>query len=749
MPRFERAVRRAIRTFALHPECTGCALLTLDNEGATAELRLNVEMPLAWRARGESQNGVRREETVTVRFAPDYPWSAPRFTLRDDFDRRLPHIQPGPVDQPPEPCLVYGSLDEYFLEVGLLSLVDQLSLWLERAAKGSLINESQGWEPIVRNRLRGELIMDADFVRNLVDRRGGCAILGAQQLRSSPADGDLDVDVSIFGRVFPDRMPLNHTQQSPLVLVEQLGSHQRKSLGPAIVVWPGRHPDGSLIEASEYFPETVATLGDLLDRADELQCLTPLRTALERLDRVLDGHTLDYPVPIPVILCVRRPIALINSDASIELLPYMFDLRIEAGRAPLLDQRELPVIPVAQLDALSPQLFRTASGAPETPAVAILGAGSVGSKVALHLARNGTRVLSVADNAWLRPHNLARHGLASTPHGGKATELAKALESLGQSTQAREGDILSALADPAERRRLLPRDAGLVIDTTASLRIRSRLSALERTGNEPRQAAIALFGEGNGAYLMLDGSADRSTLEDLSIAFYAELVRNDALRETATANDGELRHVATGQGCGTLTMRMTDARVSAMTAIATEQLVSELADPNPAGLLIYGVRPPGAIDAHWTRLDLEPPTLVEIEGPDGWQFRLSAHALAAIQTDIAAHPTVETGGILVGRTNERLRTVSVIDVLPAPPDSQRSATGFVLGTEGGQEAIHDYHERSGRTLWDVGTWHSHLADEPPSPRDKATAEELAGERPPPFALLIVTPERLFGLMHAD
>ena len=742
-------MRRALRTFELHPECVSCGQLAINNHGATAELRLNIEMPLKWRARGHSPNGVQREEVVTVQFAPDYPWSAPRFSLRADFDRQLPHIQPGLADQPPEPCLVYGSLNEYFLEVGLLSLVDQLCLWLERAAKGSLINEAQGWEPIVRNRLHGELIMDASFIRGLVDRRGGCTILGAQILRSGPKEGGLGVDVSVFGKIYSDRLPLNHSKRSPLVGLEQLDANHTSSLGPAMIVWPGRNPDGTPIVASKYFPETVETLEDLLNRAKELQCLGSLQTSLKRLDQVLREHVLSVAVTIPVVLCVRRPFALIDTDTTIELLPYAFDLRLESGRGPFLEQRELTVIPVSQLDALTPHLFQSTSRAPETPPAAVLGAGSVGSKVALHLARNGAQVLTVADYAWLRPHNLARHGLASTPHGGKATELAKALGSLGQATEACEVNILSALADTAERRRLIPKEAKLIVDTTASLQIRSRLSALKRGENDPRQAAIALFGEGDGAYLMIEGTDGGPTLEDLSNFFYAELVANDTLREIATANDGELRHVATGQGCGTMTMRMTDTRVSAMTAIATEQLVSEIGEPKETGLLLYGVRPRGAIEAQWKRIEVVAPTRVDIDGSGGWQFRLSAQALKAIRADIAAYPTVETGGILVGRSNERLRTVSVMDVLPAPPKSERSATGFILGTDGGEEAIRRFHDRSGRTLWDVGTWHSHLANEPPSPRDKTTAKKLAGERPPPFALLVVTPERLFGLMHAD
>jgi len=42
-----------------------------------------------------------------------------------------------------------------------------------------------------------------------------------------------------------------------------------------------------------------------------------------------------------------------------------------------------------------------------------------------------------------------------------------------------------------------------------------------------------------------------------------------------------------------------------------------------------------------------------------------------------------------------------------------------------------------------------FSNQSPSPHDQATAKALAGERPPPFGLLIVTPVSLYGLMHMD
>lgn len=71
----------------------------------------------------------------------------------------------------------------------------------------------------------------------------------------------------------------------------------------------------------------------------------------------------------------------------------------------------------------------------------------------------------------------------------------------------------------------------------------------------------------------------------------------------------------------------------------------------------------------------------------------------------------------------------------------------MLGTKGLEAAIKTRHIESGSTLFDVGTWHSHPTDQGPSDLDRKTAAELAAERPPPSALLIVTPARPYGLMH--
>ena len=101
---------------------------------------------------------------------------------------------------------------------------------------------------------------------------------------------------------------------------------------------------------------------------------------------------------------------------------------------------------------------------------------------------------------------------------------------------------------------------------------------------------------------------------------------------------------------------------------------------------------------------------------------------------------------MIGLASARLKTVTVVDLLDAPPDSKRTSTLFVLGTQGLQAEIARRHEASGRTLFDVGTWHSHLQNEGPSPLDWQTASALAAGRAPPSVLLITAPHRFYALV---
>lgn len=744
---------RFLAAATAHQECRGGRIVSADEQAASIELDINVEMPLAMRVDGQSPNGVRRTETVMAVLGPRYPWSVPTFYLRADFPRHLPHLQPGPVTDLPRPCLIDGNQREYFfqfglVELGVFHLIHQLVLWLQHAAEGALIDPEQGWEPTLRRELSDVVVINAEVSRTIVDRNGGHRVLKARYFRSGNAASAIGRDAAVLIDVGDKQVPLKRDDKDLLSHAGN-GTHAEGDT-VCCVVWPDKLPGGEPMVAGNYMPETITTFAALIARASELGCGRSLEVFLDSLERCFQGRFFDPPVPIPlaVILCARRPFHLIGSTSDIELLPYVFDLRPSRGRASLVAGGDNePVAPAMQRDAPNPALLRTVSGAPEIAPLAMLGCGSVGSKMAMHLARSGVDIPVVSDRSILLPHNMARHALARPPLAlSKAQELAAELLRLGQSPRVHEDDLVLDLPVREKRRILLPKHAGFAVNTTASLAVREALSALPPKEIKPRLAEAALFGRGHGGFLLIDGAGHNPTLSDLIAELYATAA-GDRLHTLLFDPAHGLAEVQIGQGCSSLTMPMTDMRLSAMTAGLTEEFVRAARTPGDSGQIIVAIAAEASPDTTWTRQSVAPFAVVHVEGAEGWTLRVSARVLDTIHREMARYSTVETGGVLIGACSARLRAVTVVDLLPAPPDSVRSATRFVLGTEGLRNAIRARHAESGATLFDVGTWHSHLTDHGPSALDRKTAAELAAERPPPSALLITTPNRLYGLMH--
>jgi hypothetical protein len=719
-------------------------LVELSELSAQLDLELNVEMPLRMRAAGISDNGVLRKETVSVRLSEGYPWKSPTFYLRSDFPRALPHLQPGPLDQPPRPCLVDGSPDEYFcqfglVEAGIFHLIHQMVVWLQRAAVGALIDKKQGWEPTLRRNLSNAVVLNAEFTRKLVDRNGGFKFLRARFFRSG---NDSDTLAGSATALISSSIHTTPLKKEDTTLFTS-STRPSGAVGNTIValVWAGKKPDGSDRIIDQYVPETVGNLEDLIERADELGCRAQIDAVISSLEHSFEGCTLPPPVPIGVVVCIQRPIHLIESDSNIEILPYIIEIRGTSERHSLFAQGTLePVAPAGHLHDTNPDLLRMVSGAPVLPPVALLGAGSVGSKIALHLAKAGAEIVFVSDRASLYPHNFARHGLVRDPlAGSKARELTAELSLLGQRTISEDID-LSRLRNTEVSRRIIPKAAKVALNTTASLVVREAVVSADIGA---RVMEAALFGRGYGAMLLVEGHDRNPNLSDLAAELYT--IGDSYTRALLTDPAVGLGEVQIGQGCSSLTMPMTDSRLSAMSGGLAEQIMAVAPELLAEGQLHTATTSPDSNETIWTQSVVPPFLVIPIEGTGGWTFRISARVLERIRSEMAHHSSVETGGVLIGLASARLKSVTVVDTLAAPPDSTRSASLFVLGTKGLKENIQKRHEESGKTLFDVGTWHSHLGNFGPSETDWITARDLAGQRPPPSALLIATPNGYYGL----
>lgn len=746
----DEAAAQVLRMARRHPACAAGRVLAPAEGRSRCEIDVRVDMPIHFRPDGISSSGVRLVEPVTVTLPPSYPWQSPRFSFRADFPRNFPHLMP--FSATPRPCLVDGDQDEFFLQFGLVEsglfhLVEQLALWLRKAATSDLIEPVQGWEPMLRREFRDAVELDAAAVRGAVDKKGGWQVWKGSFYRRGPDDGELGRSVEAWVKSKGETTPLTRKPGDGSFTSRWITDNIATGNTVVAVIWPDMLADGRPFVSASYLPESVVTLADLRMRASELGCGRGFDGFITNLERSFQGMTLPRSIPVGVILCARRPVHLIGTTSDIELLPYVIEIRADNARTTLFPQGDDEAAsPATHYQSLTRPLLASLSGALARPELAIMGCGSLGSKLAMHWARSGQLIAAVSDQGALRPHNMARHALgAEHVASNKADALAKELDGIGLSPAVFKDDLTIGLRDRASRAAILPSSASIAINTTASLAVREALTAAAEPKLKHRLFEVALFGRGRGALILADGRRHNPNHADLMAELYATI---DGTFEAALlfGNGEGLSLVQVGQGCGSFTMTMSDARLSLMAAAASLQLERLIDTPVELGRILLGTTDDQSGSLAWRESDVPAFETVSIEGSDGWELRVSPRVADRIRSEAAHYSPVETGGVMIGCASARLKTVTVVDLLDAPADSQRSAALFVLGMDGLQVAIQGRHDRSGQTLFDVGTWHSHVHDTGPSATDWRTADDLAAERAPPSILLIATPKRFHALV---
>jgi hypothetical protein len=238
----------------------------------------------------------------------------------------------------------------------------------------------------------------------------------------------------------------------------------------AIVATPGKRPSGELYIAERYRPETVTNLCELKARAEEYGCGPSLKNALSYLTQCVSQWK-GPAFPVAVILYARRPYSLIGESSNIELVPYL----TECQAPKLFPQGDnTAVYPASHRHAITATLLQKFSGEPpvsEEGQLTLVGCGSLGSKIAVHLARSGAAPAIVIDKNSMSPHNAARHALLPQPQdiqltwlGPKAEALAAAIEGFRQSAKAFNEDVTQAIRSNEGCRRLFPRHTGLKLE---------------------------------------------------------------------------------------------------------------------------------------------------------------------------------------------------------------------------------------------------------------------------------------------
>lgn len=724
----------------------------MEERGATwIEVGVRVELPSRERAAGVSATGVKVVEPCILAFPPDYPLKAPRPNLRGDFPLTFPHINPYRPGNLVSPCVYEGSLDELLHQDGLDAIVDQVIDWLHNAAAGTLINLQQGWEPTRRDHTPSTIVFSAEKLCAAAPTDGAIMTLGARY-------HTLSAGVLVH---------LDSLAPAPAVVFDQTTRRAERltwATGTcATFVCAAPHVDGKPQVDATYRPETVVDLETLLERAAEHGIdRAALDRALEdyRSRSVLTQHE-DGPhdarkwtrgLYAIVILLVQRPTRLIGaSERSVECLPYVVHFEVDP-KNPF--DRKSSVHSGYHAHAVSPELLARTSGV--APAVVdkklvMVGCGSVGSKIAMHLGRAGFGNVTFVDKEGMSPHNLARHALSTTVSevlpGSKSMLMAEEFKKLSHiGMRAFDTDAVKVLSEPADFTEVVPSDTALIVESTASMQIlAATVQSSALTESNIRLARAALYRRGNCAVLMLEGAARSCRVDDLEALLF-EMCRYapEVRARLGAVHQGEPIALYVGDNCRSLTTPMSDAVVSRGVAPMALEIERWLTHGLPeAGQLSMGVVDRSGLGMTWSRLQVQQTKVVQASGDGGWSVRVLHNVARYIDGDARHWGELETGGALIGRIFHELRTITVAGLVPAPPDSVRKRDRFELGTEGLVQSLKLAHADSLGHLSFIGTWHSHPEGGKHSGLDRETLRKIAedaGGRP--AVSLVWTPSGL-------
>lgn len=363
----------------------------------------------------------------------------------------------------------------------------------------------------------------------------------------------------------------------------------------------------------------------------------------------------------------------------------------------------------------------------------LAGVGALGGMLAEIWSNEAWGEWVFIDSDTLKPHNVIRH-VAKNEHIGryKVEAVKKAVEMnfpFGHYSATAVPDSVTSF-DSKEVAHALD-SAELLVDATTTLEAPRDLS---RRNNIPRSVSVFLTPSGNGSVLLME-SGDRTTrLSSLEAQYYRAVIESswgsDHLKEN-------LSGMWVGAGCRDVSAVLSYDAVQLHAAILARQ-VRLLKDDSCSRIRVWtSDLANGSVDFY--DIPVMAPACAE---SGGWIVNYDSGIQEKLGRMRREHTPAETGGVLVGYIDQKLKTIFIVDALPAPSDSVGDSTGFIRGVSGLEAAVEEIRKRTAMIVGYIGEWHSHppLTGATPSPTDrilvKTLAEALAVDGQP-FLMIIV------------
>ena len=363
------------------------------------------------------------------------------------------------------------------------------------------------------------------------------------------------------------------------------------------------------------------------------------------------------------------------------------------------DWRDIAVEPLEILQPFTAQLAQRMSGLTSPgPRGVLTGVGALGSCMATIWQREAWGHWSFIDPDFLKPHNLVRHTGLEPQVGWPKVDVARCLgASLLCSESSQEVDIFAGAADfgnPEVCDAL--ESAELVVDATTTLEVPRELAGRDAL---KRMASVFVTLSGLDSVLMIEDARREIRIDCLEPQYYRAIV-NEPWGESHLLEKSGVRRV--GAGCRDLSVVISHELITLHGATLARHIRLAFESEQPS-VKVW------RCDAESGGLSVEVVVLHQVlsERLNGLRIVWDEGVRQRVRQLRTENLPNETGGVLLGYFDLPNASVYLVDVLPAPADSQGDPSGFTRGIDGLSADVKRVSERTGGIVDYVGEWHSH------------------------------------------
>ncbi|UOY05718.1 ThiF family adenylyltransferase [Muricauda sp. SCSIO 64092] len=379
-------------------------LLKWDDKRIAIPLRLSVELP----PRGTYEGvDIRSKEDILFVFHPTmYPNIPPRvYSDRKSFPKdQLSHLYISKDGKPAPFCLVRGNYKEWYANKRITDLVIRVQNWLADAASGDLVEDGGQFDPMRLEGFCGTTIYKYHELAEVVNSDKaleGTKNMALLLIKELQQDTDKNQPSYEVVRILTSKEDVEEALK-PIVQAiskEAEGIKVNRYMFGAIYWQEEKTPN------PHYFSELPYDLLTLLKFGKNTGINMGSIISLIPLFKI---NGIDQ---FPIIVGVKRPKPLIGYSGDIEF--FNFFLRINEDDIKENEiENNVRVSFQQHKEPLSVQKAREVSGSKsKIDSALIFGCGAVGSKVTMHLIREGYDKLCLLDSDTIEPHNMIRHAL--------------------------------------------------------------------------------------------------------------------------------------------------------------------------------------------------------------------------------------------------------------------------------------------------------------------------------------------------